>query len=98
MIVNLGCAAAFACGLYAVLTRRDLIAIVAGSELMLGAANVQVLALTLLRGGDGAGASGFALLVIVVAAAEAAVALALVVGAWRRARRARIDEFGEVAG
>lgn len=98
MILNVGCAAAFALGFYAVLTRRDLIAIVAGSELMLGAANVQVLTLALARGGDGAAVSGFALLVIVIAAAEAAIALALVVTAWRRGHRARIDEFGEVAG
>ena len=98
MIVVIGCAASFALGLYAVLTRRDVIAILAGTELMLGAANVQLVALALTRGADAATASVFALLVIVVAAAEAAVGLALIVTAYRRAGRSRIDEFGEVHG
>jgi NADH-quinone oxidoreductase subunit K len=94
---NIGIAAAFACGLYTVLTRRDLVAIVAGGEVMLGAANVEVLRLAV-GSADSAAASGLVLLVMVVAAAEAAVGLAIVVAAWRRGRRERIDEFGEVAG
>ena len=98
MTLAVGCAAVFALGLYAVLTRRDLIAVVAGAELMLGAANVQLLALGLSRGADPASASAFALLVIVVMAAESAVGLAIVVSAWRRSRRGQIDEFEEVAG
>ncbi|HHJ99084.1 MAG TPA: NADH-quinone oxidoreductase subunit K, partial [Actinobacteria bacterium] len=40
----------------------------------------------------------FALVVLVIAAAEAAVGMALVVTAYRRTRRTRIDEFGEVSG
>lgn len=93
-----GCAAAFAFGVYAVLTRRDIIGVLAGAELMLGAANVQLAALALSRGGDGATVSAFALIVLVVAAAEAALGMALVVAAYRRTGRTRIDEFGEVSG
>ncbi len=96
MIVVIGCAAAFAIGLYAVLTRRELIAILAGAEVMLGAANVQLVALALARGGDPAVASGFSLLVVVVAAAEAAVGLSIVVTAYRSGARSRLEEFGEV--
>ena len=98
MTVVIGCAAALSLGMYAVLTRRDIIAVLAGAELMLGAANVQLVALALSRGADGAAVSAFALVVLVIAAAEAAVGMALVVTAYRRTRRTRIDEFGEVSG
>ena len=96
MIIAIACAAAFAFGLYAVLIRRDLIGILAGAELMLGAANVQLVA----AGGqsDAAAAGTFGLIVLVVAAAEASIGLALVVTAFRRAGRSRIEEFGEVSG
>jgi len=98
VILTVGCAAAFALGLYAVLTRRELVALVAGAELMVGAANVQLVALALSRGADPAEASAFGLLVIAATAAESAVGLALVVTAWRRSRRGRVDEFQEVTG
>ncbi|MBN1192714.1 MAG: NADH-quinone oxidoreductase subunit NuoK [Coriobacteriia bacterium] len=96
MIVAVGCAASFSLGLYAVLTRREIIGILVGAELMLGAANVQLVALG--AAGDGVGASAFGLLVLVVAAAEASIGLALVVTAFRRSKRTRVDEFREVAG
>ena len=98
MIVTIGSAACFSLGLYAVLTRRDIIAVLVGAEVMLGAANVQLLSLSLGQGVDPATASAFSLLVLVVSAAEAAVGLALVVTAFNRTRRTRIDEFGEVSG
>jgi NADH-quinone oxidoreductase subunit K len=96
MIIAIACAAAFALGLYAVLVRRDIIGILAGAELMLGAANVQLLAAG--APGDGAVAGGFALIVLTIAAAEASIGLALVVTAFRRDRRSRIEEFEEVSG
>lgn len=96
MILAIVCAAAFALGLYAVMVRREIVGILAGAELMLGAANLQLLALG--SGGYGAGASAIALLVLVVAAAEAVIGLALMVIAYRRGHRSRIEEFGEVSG
>lgn len=98
MIVVVGCAAAFALGMYTVLTRRELIGILVGAELMLGAANVQLVALALSRGADAVSASAFALLIIVIAAAEAAMGMALVVTAYRRSGRNQVEEFGEVSG
>ena len=98
MTLAIGCAAIFALGLYGVLTRRDLIAIVVSAELMIGAANVQLVALALSRGADGASVSSFALLVIVAMAAETAVGLAIIVSAWRRGKREQIDDFREVTG
>jgi NADH-quinone oxidoreductase subunit K len=96
VILGIGCAAAFALGLYAVLTRRDLIAILAGAEVMLGSANVQLYALA--AASATAGATAFALVALVVTAAEAAVGLALVITAFKRTRRRAIDEFTEVRG
>ena len=92
----IACAAAFALGLYAVLVRRDIIGILAGAELMLGAANVQLVAAG--TQADAAGAGAFGIIVLVVAAAEASIGLALVVTAFKRTRRTRIEEFGEVSG
>lgn len=96
MIVAVGCSAVFALGLYAVLARRDIIGILAGAELMVGSANVLLVAGGI--GGDAASTGGFALLVLALIAVEASIGLALVVTAFKRGRRTRIDEFGEVAG
>ena len=98
MIVSLACSAAFALGLYGVLTRRDLIAVLVSAELMVGAANVQLLVLALAQGARADVTSSLALVVLAVTAAEAAVGLALAVSAYRRSRRTQMDEFGEVSG
>jgi len=69
-------AALFCCGLYAILTRRNAVAVLMGVELILNAANVNFVAfshyVSRLIGGQ-----IFAVFVIVLAAAEAAVALAI---------------------
>ena len=72
----------FLLGLYCVLTRRNAIGILMGVELVLNAANVNLVAFNAYsHGGTGTGIllSGqvFAIFVIVLAAAEAAVALAI---------------------
>ena len=98
MILTVGCAAAFSIGLYVMLVRRDLIAVLVGAEMMLGAATVQLFGLATAWGADGAAAAGFGVMVLVIAAAEAAIGLALVVTAHRRTRRTRLDDFQEVRG
>src|SRR2546422_11726446 len=73
----------FVCGLLTILTKRNAIGILMGVELILNAANVNLVAFN--RFSHGATASGnvllsgqiFAIFVIVLAAAEAAVALAI---------------------
>jgi len=90
--------AVFSVGLYVVLVRRDLVAILAGVELMLGAANVLLVALASVAGSFTALVESAGALVIVLAAAEAAVGLALVIAAVRRSGRSRTDEFTEVSG
>jgi NADH-quinone oxidoreductase subunit K len=89
--------ALFCLGLFGVLTRRDLIAVLASVELMLGAANIQVAAYASALGEFGSG-QAFALLVLVIAAAEAAVALAILVALVRRSGRGAVDELVEVDG
>ena len=72
----------FVCGLVTILTKRNAIGILMGVELVLNAANVNLVAFNAYaHGGTGSSIllSGqvFAIFVIVLAAAEAAVALAI---------------------
>lgn len=72
----------FVCGLMVILTKRNAIGILMGVELILNAANVNLVAFNrFAHGGSGGGmlldGQVFAIFVIVLAAAEAAVALAI---------------------
>jgi len=67
----------FTLGLFTVLTRRNAVAILMGVELMLNAANVNLVAFNRYIVVGLAGQT-FALFVVVLAAAEAAVGLAIV--------------------
>lgn len=94
----------FSLGLYGILTRRDVIAVLACVEIMLGSATVLLVGLTgfpsALSGQptDAGVAEAAGLLIIVVAAAGAAVGLALAVALARSSHRTRIDELTEVKG
>lgn len=87
----------FALGLYGVLTRRDLVAILASVEVMVGAPLLLLVSIGAGMGGSAA-VEAVGLLVIVLAAAEAAVGLALVVAVARRLKTTRLDELTEVKG
>ena len=72
----------FVCGLLTILTKRNAIGILMGVELVLNAANVNLVAFNRFRwtGAEGRPALDgqiFAIFIIVLAAAEAAVALAI---------------------
>jgi len=75
-------AALFSLGLFAVMSRRNAVAILMGVELMLNASNINFVAFSryVEHGVDGQIMSAF---VIVLAAAEAAVALAIVLAMFR---------------
>jgi NADH-quinone oxidoreductase subunit K len=82
----------FCIGLYAVLARRNAIAILMGIELMLNAVNINLVAFWrfLSPGTDAAeglkvamGGQAFAAFVFVVAAAEVSVGLALIIAMYR---------------
>ncbi len=98
MTVLVLCAGVFGLGLYVVLTRREIIAMLAGVELMLGAANAQLISFASMSGVPGESAQALALMVLVVAAAEAGVGLAIVVTLSRRSGRSRSDDLQEVNG
>jgi NADH-quinone oxidoreductase subunit K len=92
--------ALFGIGLLGVLVRRDVIALLASVEVMLGGAMVLLVGLgaSVKQAGTPVSVEGVALVVIVVAAAEAAVGLALLVAVARRRGTTRIDDLDEVKG
>ena len=79
----------FCLGVYAVLARRNLIAILVGIELMLNGASINFLAFNHFLPNDPAVGQIIVLFVIGLAAAEAAIALPIVVAVYRN--RANID-------
>lgn len=83
-------------GLYGVLTRHDLVAVLASVEVLLGGAQ---LALVAYAAGTPAAATaqGITVIVLCTAGAEAAVGLALLVALVRRGRT-RTDQIEEVRG
>ena len=76
----------FLIGLLAVLIRKNSIGILMGVELILNAANINLLAFWRYLYGQNGDLSGqvFVIIIFVVAAAEAAVGLAMIISAYRR--------------
>jgi len=71
----------FGFGLFAIVTRKNAIVVLMGVELILNAANINLLAFSKYNGGmEGV---MFSLFVIVLAAAEAAIALAIVINIYK---------------
>lgn len=96
-------AASFAIGLFGVLVRRNAIAVLMAIEIMLNAANINLLAFwryaPALPTGEGA-LTGvmLALFVITVAAAEVAVGIGLILLCYRRWRAADVDRYDSLSG
>ncbi len=88
----------FACGLLTVLTRRHAIGILMGVELMLNAANINLVAFNHYSAGDRLDGQIFALFVIVIAAAEAAVALAIFLNFYNNFGSVDVDRANELKG
>lgn len=90
----------FGIGLLGVLVRRDIIALLASVEVMLGGALVLLVGLgsSVRHGILPVSVEGVVLIAIVVAAAEAAVGLALLVAVARRRGTTRIEDLSEVKG
>ena len=86
-------AALFCIGLFGMLARRNAVAILLGSELMLNAVNVNLAAFW--RYGDVTNIAGqvFAIIVFAVAAAEVSVGLALVISIFRKRNTVIADEI-----
>jgi NADH:ubiquinone oxidoreductase subunit K len=83
----------FCIGLYGVVTRRNAVAILMGIELMLNAANVNLVAFNRYVVPTAVSGQVFALVIITLAACEAAVGLALVLAAYRSLETTQVDEI-----
>jgi len=83
----------FSLGLFAVVTRRNGVAILMGIELMLNAANINLVAFNKYAAPGAMQGQIFALVVITLAACEAAVGLALVLAAYRSLETIYLDEI-----
>lgn len=88
----------FGLGLFTVLVRRHLIAILIGLELMLNAASLNVMAFNRFVAHDPATGQIIVLFIIGLAAAEAAVALSIIVSVYRALRTANVDRLGALRG
>ena len=81
----------FSLGMFAVITRRNAIAVLMGIELILNAANLNFIAFARFGGMNFSGHI-FALFVIVLAAAEVAVALAIIINLYQNFNSINVDE------
>ncbi len=84
----------FSIGVAIVITKRNIIVVLAGIELILNAANINLVAFStqdgMIKG------QMFALFVMVVAAAEATIALAIVVQVYRQFKTSNLDEINKL--
>ena len=89
----------FAIGLAGALTRRNVIIVLIGIELMLNAANLNFIAFWRFREHPEA-LTGimFVIFSIGVAAAEAAVGLALIISIYRHYKMTNVDEMNSLKG
>lgn len=99
MSILVVCAALFSLGVYGILVRRDIVGVLASIEVMLGAATVQLIGLSMSSGvADAALTEAIGLVLLVLVAAEAAIGLGLLVTVARHSDRSRVDELTEVEG
>ena len=95
-------AACFVIGLFGVVVRRNAVAVLMAIEIMLNAANINLVAFW--RYGVPAGGDGpmpgvvLAVFVITIAAAEVAVGIGLILLCYRRRQSADVDQFAALRG
>jgi len=87
----------FVLGLFAVITRKNAIAVLMGVELILNAANINFVAFSRFSSTSLDGHI-FAIFVIIMAAAEAAVALAIVLNIYNNLKTVNVDEASSLRG
>jgi NADH:ubiquinone oxidoreductase subunit K len=91
-------AALFACGLGCVLVKRNTVGILMGVELMLNAANLNLVAFARFVPSLRLEGQVFAVMVIVLAAAEAAVGLAIVLNFYNHRQTVDADAADQLKG
>ncbi len=85
----------FSLGLYGMMTRRNAILVLMSIELILNAANINLIAFSR-YGGVNLDGQAAAVFVIILAAAEAAIALAIVLNIYHRFQTVNIDEVSNL--
>jgi len=85
----------FSLGVYGVVTRRNVILVLMGIELILNSANINFIAFSRF-GGMRIDGQVIAVFVIILAAAEAAVALAIVLNIYARFHTVNVDEVSKL--
>ncbi len=88
----------FACGVVCVAAKRNAIGILMGVELVLNAANLNLVTFARFDPRFRLEGQVFALLVVVLAAAEAAVALAIVLNFYNTHTTVDVDDGNELKG
>lgn len=85
----------FALGVYGIISRRNAILVLMGVELILNAANINLIAFSR-YGAVNLDGQVVAVFVIILAAAEAAVALAIVLNIYSRFQTVNVDEVSSL--
>ncbi len=88
----------FAIGIYGVLARRNLIAVLISVELILNAASINFMAFNRFLAPQPAVGQIITLFIMAVAAAEAAIALSIIIAVYRRLKTVNIDQATELRG
>lgn len=88
----------FCIGLFAVLARKNAVAILMGIELMLNAVNVNLIAFWRYLWAPKVDGQVFVSVVLIAAAAEAVVGLALIISAYRRRNTITAEEMDMLKG
>ncbi len=88
----------FCIGLAGALTRRNVIIILVGIEMMLNAANINLVAFWRFAIPPVATGQIFAIFAITIAGAEAAIGLALVIAVYRHFRSVNVEEINKLKG
>jgi NADH:ubiquinone oxidoreductase subunit K len=83
----------FLVGLYGAITRRNAIGILMGIELMLNAANLNLVAFSSYLDSVGINGQVFVIFVITIAACEAAVGLALILAIYRHIKTIQVEKM-----
>jgi NADH-quinone oxidoreductase subunit K len=91
-------AALFCVGLFATLSRRNLVGVLMGVELMLNAVNINLIAFWRYFEPGLVSGKMFAIFIITVAAAEAAVGLAMIIAIYRSFRTVNADNVDTLKG
>lgn len=83
----------FFCGVYGFITRKNLIAMLMGLELILNAVNINFVTFNRYLFPDSLDGMFFTLFIIGVAAAETAVAIAIIINVYRASGKISPDEI-----